>query len=228
MLKRLKYLLFPEKCAACGKIVRIIPLCQNCFDELCESIETVCSVCGKSVGDCECIKLKGIKMHFIPFWYKGTALRRCIYRLKISNYRSNTEFFAGIICNDIKIRLGEIEVSDMFDVITYVPRSLGQKNKFGIDQSEFLAKCISEKLSIPCERLLVRVGGKQQKSLRSQDRIENVKGSFAPTEKCTKYKKVLLVDDIVTTGATVTRCTEMLKMAGVKTVSVAAIAKTVF
>lgn len=228
MTKILKSLLFPEKCASCGKIVRKVPLCQNCFDELCETIETECNVCGKTVDDCECIKLKGIKLHFIPFWYKGTVLRRAVYRLKMSNMKTNTDLFASMICNHIMIRLGEIDPKTQFDVITYVPRSIDQKNEFGVDQSEFLAKRMSKMLDIPCEPLLIRVGGKQQKRLHSKERIENVKESFAPLPKAENYKNVLLVDDVITTGATVTRCAQMLKMAGVKNVSVAAIAKTVF
>ena len=228
MLKRLKNLLFPEKCASCGKIVRNIPICQNCFDDLMETIEYECTVCGKSVDDCECIKLKGIKMHFIPFWYKGAALRRAIYRMKVSATKTNTHFFAAILHEDIKTRLGEIDPKTLFEVITYVPRSLRQKNKHGVDQSEELAKALSELLNIPCEKLLVRVGGNEQKSLNSNERIENVKGSFAPTPKASEYKKVLLVDDIITTGATIMRCTEMLKMAGVRNISVTAIAKSIF
>lgn len=228
MLKKLKDLLFPEKCLSCGRIVRATPICMDCFDELMEAIEQKCTVCGKSVNDCECIKLKGIKMHFIPFWYKGKTLRRAVYRLKIQNSHSNTLFFASVLNSDIRIRLGEIEPKDLFDVITYVPRSRDQKNKYGVDQSELLAKELSILLEVPCEPLLVRVGGKQQKSLHSLARIENVKGSFVPCPRAAEYKRVLLVDDIITTGATVTRCTEMLKMAGVKTVSVAAIAKTLF
>ena len=203
-------------------------MCQNCFDDLMETIEHTCSVCGKSVDDCECIKLKGIKMHFIPFWYKGTALRRAIYRLKVQGSKTNTLFFASILRDEIKLRLGEIDPKELFEVITYVPRSNRQKNKHGVDQSESLALALSLLLDIPCESLLLRLGGKEQKSLNSKARIENVKGSFAPKEKAAEYKKVLLVDDIVTTGATVMRCTEILKMAGVRNVSVAAIAKTVF
>lgn len=228
MLKRLKALLFPEKCAACGKIVRNVPMCRSCFDDLMEAIDHKCSVCGKSVDDCECIKLKGIKMHFIPFWYKGTAIRRAIYRLKIQNSKTNTLFFASILSSEIKTRLGEIDPKSMFEVITFVPRSERQKNKNGVDQSEELAYSLSKLLDIPCEQLLLRIGGKEQKSLDSKERMENVKGSFLPNLKASEYKKVLLVDDIVTTGATVMRCTEMLKMAGVRNISIAAIAKTVF
>lgn len=221
-------LLFPTKCVSCNKIVRSLPLCKECFDELLVTAERNCNICQKSPNDCTCIKLSNIKHHFIPFWYSGNALTKAIFRMKTSKIRENTDFFASIIVNEIKLRFGKLDVREQFDVVTFVPRSEGQKRLFGVDQSEYLASRIAFMLDLKCEKLLMHLGGSQQKRLRQKGREENVKESYIPLKKASTHKRVLLVDDVITTGMTVNRCAEMLKMAGARSVSVAAIAKTFF
>ena len=105
-------------------------------------------------------------------------------------------------------------------VVTFVPLFKGRRQSRGYDQAEKLAKVVAEKLHLPLEETLVCVGVKEkQKELGYAERKKNVAGNYRVVEKKkVKDKAYLLVDDIMTTGATGSECAERLKKAGAKAV----------
>ena len=98
-----------------------------------------------------------------------------------------------------------------------IPIHKRKLEKRGYNQAELLADALGKKLDIPVEReLLARVVNTEpQKSLDPEHREQNLKKAFQCTEKSVSYKKVLLVDDIYTTGATIEACTKSLHAAGI-------------
>lgn len=121
--------------------------------------------------------------------------------------------------------LAKHNLLNQIDVITFVPRRKSQINMYGFDQSQEMANAISTTTGIPCEKLLSRVGfAFEQKKLNKLMRINNVKGKYA-CDADVDGLKVLLIDDVITTGSTVSECAKMLKNRGAKAVYVWAIAQ---
>lgn len=186
-----------------------------------------CRTCGELASVCTCYELKEMLYRFIPFWYSGAGVTRAIYRIKRSADSEFTRFFARIIVNEIIRRTNAPELGFPFDAVTYVPRSNGAKRRYGTDQAQNLAAAIAEMTGLPCVPLLGRSRrAVSQKTLTYEGRLANSLNLFVASADAAGYARVLLVDDVITSGATVTSCARALKSAGVKKVSVAAIAKT--
>lgn len=121
--------------------------------------------------------------------------------------------------------------------VTWVPRRRSAIQKYGCDQSRLLAKEVSRQLGIPCRQLVRRVGGEEQKKLTRSGRKENAAVSFAVVMSDKKRKKgarstrvperIILIDDLATTGSTLAACAKLLRGAGAKKIVPAVFAKTV-
>ena len=113
------------------------------------------------------------------------------------------------------------------DIITWVPLSRRRRRIRGYDQAEILAEKTAEKLGLPCRRLLEkRVDTRPQSTIRDAERRrQNAKGVYVCCDpEALSGKRVLLIDDIVTTGATLSECARVLKKAGCAEVFAAAAA----
>lgn len=114
-----------------------------------------------------------------------------------------------------------------FDGVTYVPRLKRRARRYGHDQSKEFAKSISRAFGIPIVHTMKRVGGRDQKLLSRAQRMKNIQNRYKlkniPEEK---YNRLLLVDDIITTGATIKVCSDLLRGNVAKSVSALVLAKT--
>ena len=130
-----------------------------------------------------------------------------------------------IVLKDFSFQTGE-----KFDFLVPVPLHFYRENWRGFNQAELLARVIGAKLLVPCARILKRVRNtKQQVTMKTKEEREaNIKGAFKINEKFknflqrrtgkTQKLKILLVDDVFTSGADMRECTQVLKKAGVKMV----------
>ena len=112
-------------------------------------------------------------------------------------------------------------------ILTYLPRGLLAKFEAGTDQARTLCHALSEELNIPALRLIARapLRNRQQKHLSLPERRKNAQKTFsARMDPRAAGKYVILVDDIVTTGAGMAVCTKRLKRTGVRAVLCAAVA----
>ena len=103
-----------------------------------------------------------------------------------------------------------------------------KKSVRGYNQSELVANEIAKQMELPFEKtvLIKTKNTKVQSTLTKTQRIENVKNAFFVTDTTkVKDKKVVLIDDIYTTGCTVNECSKVLKQAGAKEICVVTIAK---
>lgn len=142
------------------------------------------------------------------------VMRDIVMKLK---YESN--FTCGeILANYMKKLI--IQKNIKIDVITFVPISKKTYNKRGYNQAKVIAKKLSEKLDIPCKQLIKKVKEtKDQIGLTSWERWRNVEGCFKSVKSSnSNFENVLLIDDVVTTGATLINCSKALKENGVKKV----------
>lgn len=212
-------MLFPDdiKCIVCGR--EITPnrygLCDDCKLEI---NDNYCVRCGRhkvGIGDyCdECAKMP---LYFdearSAVNYDGNA-KDLIRRLKYGN--------AVYLVNTLsQYMLDVLLFSDwQADCITFVPMHKSRQKKRGYNQAERLAYALADRVDLPCKRLLEKTKKTiNQARLDRAERLETIKGSFSIIGECPEH--VILVDDVMTTGATVNECSKMLKSGGAKVVYV--------
>lgn len=146
----------------------------------------------------------------------------------ILNYKFNDQIhlvadFVDWMEGAARARMSVVDI----DVVTAVPLAGKTMFKRGYNQSEYLARQFSQRINRKYVKSLKRIGNPQrQSSLNAQERIENVTGTFQVTKpQFVRGRTVLLVDDIMTTGATVSECAKVLKESGARKVWVLTLAR---
>lgn len=211
MIKKLLNLFFTNKCALCGKETDGA-LCKNCGMPLRLLNFGLCQRCGKPIGSCIC-KALGRSTSRIASAYKfeETAVSSLIYKLKSKGSRQVTAFLA-----DAMLKKFENEYSNIaFDFVTFVPISKAKLNQKGFDHAKLLAEKVSAKLNLPLvSPPFKRQVGTAQKYLSKSGRKNNAIGAFKLCKNRSISGTVLLIDDVVTSGATISACCELLMNAG--------------
>ena len=155
-----------------------------------------------------------------PLVYEGIA-RDLILSLKYGNKRYIAKTL-GAMMSDEFIRCG-MEA----DIAVYVPMTEWEEKKRGFNQSERLAREVAERLKLPLLPALVKTKDtSSQKKLSRTERAENLSGAFACIYEQVKDRKILLIDDVFTTGATANACTKALFKSGAAEVVVLTAAVT--
>lgn len=204
---RISGLFFPNKCVFCGKIIESGYICRTCSDAL-PYVRTV-QKGGEFFGKCSC-----------ALYYKGAA-RNAMLRFKFSGKRAYFEEFSLLLAEAVMRDLdGE------FDAVTWVPVSKRRERERGYDQSRLIAERTAELLGYKAERLLKkRRHTPAQSGIAEEDaRRANVSGAYEAVggEKAAG-RRILLIDDIVTTGSTFSECARVLLTAGAECVVCAAV-----
>ena len=104
-------------------------------------------------------------------------------------------------------------------MITFVPRTVRERRKYGFDQSKEIAKALSERTSIPYAELIKRCAkaAPQKKMKSTEERLQNARASYrAASNDSLKGKTVFLIDDTVTTGASISVCASILRKMGAR------------
>lgn len=169
--------------------------------------------------------------HKVVLYSSGNpVVHNTIMFIKHSNNPRVTGFLASQMASVLAADKDLPELGAENCVITFVPRGRRALVENGFDQSELLVRALSDKLGIPWARTLHRkVGGREQKKLSATQRVKNVKGLFKPVEGLDKIvggKRIILVDDIVTTGASMAACLSYLTRAGARETVCLSVAST--
>ena len=207
-------LIFPDdiKCLFCGKDIpdfHKVPYCEECKKELPFNIGNRCEICDQPIYNeatvCDYCQKEKRNFHklYCPFLYDG-KIKNSILGFKDSNHKYKAPTFAKLIVDYMNKK--------DFDYITYIPMTEKKEKKRGFNQSKLLAEEIGKIINKPVLTLFEKIKDVgEQKSFSYKERRDKVVGAF----KLKKYKfnktdKVLLVDDIVTTGSTVNYCSGLL------------------
>ncbi len=203
-------LLFPPKCILCAKMLEKdeTDLCRDC-----------------RVDGPECHK-NNLKFPFLDSWtaiwyYKG-YIRESLHRYKFGRHRHYARAYGRLLAMKL-LR----EYPEGFDVLTWVPISRARKFERGFDQVELLARAVGQELGMEPVRLLKKVRNNPPQSgiSGSAQRRANVLGVYRITSvEAVVGKRILLLDDILTTGATAGECARVLLTAGAKEVHCGCIA----
>lgn len=151
------------------------------------------------------------------FPFEGTG-RQVVLALKYRNHRRVARLLAEVMVH----RLRAVEL-DQVDVVTWAPTSSRRAGERGFDQAEVLARAVARLLKVPCRRMLYRSHGVPQ---TGRSRAERLDGPGFRGRAPRHGLRVLLVDDVVTTGATLVSARQSLEAAGVACVVSMAVAAT--
>ncbi len=212
-------------CTLCGEgyMDEAKPLCGRCFALLSAASMQTCRHCGKSISDCVC---NGVKDYAL-WWYNKPAVRRLIHSLKHSTDWTQVDFVAKMAVYAINA----YKLSSRVDAVAAVPSRPSAVLAKGYGHAEIVGREIALKLGLPYIDALYRVDNKQQKLLSASQRKRDLKLRFKiNADKClsvdgTPYGRVLLIDDIITSGGTMACCSALLRKSGVKQVSHFTLAK---
>lgn len=191
-------------------------------------IEEKCMVCDEDgfIGICPSCKSRINKAKnegsILSYGFYGGILKSLILKFKYeSNY--NVGYLLANFLIEI-IKESEIDI----DIICYIPMIRKDERKRGFNQCKLIANEIGYNLNIPVSNCIKKVKHtKEQKKLTKEERIKNLIGAFeVKSNEDIKNKRVLLIDDVMTTGATIGECTKILKKSGVKEIIVLTIAKS--
>ncbi|MFU7516960.1 ComF family protein [Clostridium sp. HCS.1] len=209
---------------------RITKILISLKDELLDIIyppKNSCIICqSEFVGICPLCKskIKRVKEFngVLSYGYYNGVLKKLILEFKY-----NKNFVAGSILVDF---LCDMIIENQIDIdyIVYIPSSKKAIKNRGFNQCEYLAKEINKNLDISiCNDVIKNKNVKEQKLLSKEERCKNIKGAFKlKTDKNIKNKKLLLIDDVMTTGATLYECEKLLKENGALSIKMLTVAKS--
>lgn len=214
LLSVLLDLLFPPRCVFCGCIVAPgTKICNSCAHTVVPA-ETVRRMNLPAVG-------KNIPCAVL-YPYTG-SVRESILRFKFEGEKWNADYYAERLAAQIL----EQFKGNAFDMITSVPLSGKRKKERGYNQSELIARRISERLRVPYAECLSKTADNaEQHRLRRNERKSNVKGAYQALGAEIRGQRILMIDDIMTTGATLSECATVLFKAGAESVFCAVVAET--
>lgn len=218
LLRRVRYVFYPRRCALCGRVVAPgTEICVRCKAAARRVPTPICLYCGCGKRDCAC---GGRRSRFAaafasPFYYTG-VVREGVRRLK---FRSEPDV-ADVLGREMARFSRRVYAGVQFDLVTFVPMTRREMRERRYNQSELLAKAAAEELLLPCVPTLEKLyETNRQRSLDHRRRSGNVFGVFEAIDpQAIRGKRILLCDDLRTTGATLTECAKMLRIRGAREV----------
>lgn len=210
LFHRLSQWLYPPKCVLCGRIL--------------EKDQTdLCHHCRIHAPECPVLNSKYPYLNsWVALWYYEDTVRRSLLRYKFYGKRSYASAYARLL----GMKLMKEEKLD-FDILTFVPISAKRRRKRGFDQVELLAEKLGPQIGkAPQPLLRKRRDNPAQSGIVGQsERRANVLGVYeVMNPELLAGKRILLLDDIITTGVTASEAARMLLTAGAKEVKLATLA----
>lgn len=220
ILKSLIETLAPAECWLCGREGNL--LCDGCLPAVIVTKRPTCFRCnrlsdgGKTCRSCRSSSaLSGV---MVASHYDGRVVE-LIQALKYRHARSASELAARLIT---PLLLEQKQ----FDLITSVPAAPTRYRQRGFNQSELIAKSVAAELALPYRSLLGRIGNFDQVGHSKQQRLKQADGAYYLTKNIDlSGQRILIIDDVLTTGATLNECAKCLKQAGAQAVWGAVVAK---
>ncbi len=219
---------------SCISCLREIPdgskfqMCDKCYKKLDRIYGNVCSKCGEMLidGNLLCSHCKDFDYEFNSnksICYYDDISSSIIKALKYDNRKYYAKHIAILMTENR-------EVFEGVDYITFVPMTDNRKKVRGFNQSEEIANEVSKIVNIEVKKFLIKTkDNKHQAGLSQKDRLNNLKGTFEFNDEFlsfAKNKNILLIDDVFTTGATLSECSKILKKSKPKSICTLTFAKT--
>ena len=207
-------------------------LCNDCYKKWREATGELCPYCSMPAYKCTCAH-KSLKKEYSNFpslfFYDSendNAQNKIIYSLKRIRNKELTEFLAFELYPHLVDEIETRGISRDSLVFTWIPRRRSSIAKYGFDQGRELALALSRLFGKTPVPLFLRLGGKEQKKLDTERREQNLKKSVILNQNLSgfplkesrgelklvlKNKNIVIIDDVVTTGASMRRAVDLLK-----------------
>lgn len=233
---------FPSDCRLCSiPLVNVsrLPVCQECLDSIQPIRVPQCVQCGERLlpaqllmGDGHCQGCRDFEPEFdraVSFGEYAGALRGLIHLLKYDKVLPAAPVLGGMLAEAIAQLQGGGE--DFWPLIVPVPLHSSKRGERGFNQAELIARAAKKRLP---ERFEFADGylkrerpTHSQVGLTREERVANMRGAFRVTDpQRVKGRTVIVVDDVMTTGTTVSECARVLKKAGAERVWAVTVART--
>ena len=225
----LKRLFVERYCVICGEAISYAekePFCEECYEHWKEFLQIKCRQCGRTHNMCTCLPTKIRKInHAMAGWcvfYDASTngeISKLFYYLKRRYDREVIDMCAERMKSSVLGIFKKRGIDFSSYVVTYVPRRRKNVKKYGFDQSKKLAQALSKKLGIKCITTFDNIAKQEQKGLNKKERAYNAQTSlvYKPVSLQTN-KNIILVDDIMTSGATLFACAFQLYKNGATSV----------
>src|SRR6478609_3429606 len=226
-------LLYPPVCTICGKSIRAGEyLCDQCETKVTRIVAPFCQTCsepfeGSITGAFSCANCAHRTIYFdaAVAAYRGRGIVRDV----IHEFKYNRQIhLRHLVARWLRAALDDERLRDChFDVIVPVPLHPARQRERGFNQASLLAELLSAQTSIPCRHLLKRIRyTTTQTALDRSERMENLHNAFRLRKNVdVRGLQVLLIDDVLTTGSTLSECARVLKRAGAESVHAATAAR---
>lgn len=202
--------LFPDKCVLCGKVL------EKDETDLCHRCRIHAPECPISNSRYPYLK------QWVALWYYEAEARESLLRFKFGGKRHYADAYGRFLA----MRLSREKLTD-FDILTWVPVSDKRRRQRGYDQVELIADALATELGLRAQSCLKKMrDNPAQSGITGQaERRANVLGAYRVVDPdSVKGKRILLLDDIITTGSTAGECARVLLTAGAKEVNLAVVA----
>lgn len=215
-------LFYPQRCVGCSQRSSDV-LCSACFEALPGITPPLCGRCGLPTAFevYGCDGCRTVDLAFdgarAPLRYEGVG-EGAVHALKYGGYRPVVERLMAPLMAE---SLGD----ERFDGVAAVPLHRARLAKRGFNQAELLGRAVARRIGAPfLDTLRAMRGTRDQVELTAPGRRENVAGAFAARGPVTG--RLLLVDDVMTTGATLNECARVLKTSGATEVHALTVCRT--
>lgn len=202
--------LFPDKCVLCGRLLE-------------KGEEDLCNQCRIDAPECPVLRDKyPFIRQWTALWYYEDKVRRSLLRFKFYGKRHQAAVYGKLLAR----KLQQEERTD-FDVLTWIPVSDKRRRKRGYDQVLLIAQALGRELGVEPQASLKKIRNNPPQSgiVGQAERRANVLGAYGVLHpEVLQGKRVLLLDDIITTGATAGECARVLRTAGASEVQLAVVA----
>lgn len=217
---------YPNRCPICGVFLfSEETLCETCAEEILLEQDAYCHICGKTNCLCKYKSLAYDRAVIACRYDNQTA--PAVYQLKESKNTNFAYFSARILAE--RLLHGSYYEADKYHYVMPVPMHKSKQRKRGYNQAGLIAKELAELLHLPYRDDVLyksKSGIEQHKLHSAQERAQNVE-SFGIHDISLDGCRILLCDDVLTTGSTMHRCAELLKQNHAVFVTAAAASSTV-
>lgn len=213
ILDKLVAVVAPHNCLSCSKEGSL--LCRSCFPELGAVVPDRCFRCNKLSADSKtcssCRRMSKLSYVWIRSKYAGIP-KELVHRLKYER-----SFTASTIIAEAMVRVLPHKLENY--IIIPIPTASSRRRQRGYDQSVLIARHISRLTTLPMRQHLVRLGQSRQVGSKKADRISQLKDAYMVIHGNELLgKRILLIDDVMTTGATLECAAKIMRSVGVKRV----------
>lgn len=203
-------LLYPTKCILCRR-------------EMPPGIPTICPECQETMPSAKGFRRKGdfFSDCVSALRYEGDV------RLAVQRYKFQDAQIYHIAFGELLAERIYEDLDGRFDMLSYVPLARDRKRDRGYDQVELIAKNAAKRLGLPLVPLLKKRKGVGAQSLTSspEERRANIAGAYRVIDPAAvSGKRILIIDDVITTGSTLSECAKMLMLSGAEEVICATLA----